>query len=89
MIKHLTAIGLVMAALVKAAGAVVTNPGSVAVDAGSRRNCDTDRMVCGPDRCVWRSGWRSHVPAWAVWGPPRLPGCYYERQRHGWVEVCV
>jgi hypothetical protein len=89
MIKHLITIGLVMAALLAAAGAVVTNTGSVPAMGEAAGIATPIAWVCGPHRCVWRPGWRGHVPAWAVWGPPRLPGCYYQRRRHGWIEVCL
>jgi hypothetical protein len=89
MIKHLVAMGLLMAALLRPAGAVVSNPGSVPSIPEAAGIAAPVAWVCGPHRCVWRPGWRGRVPAWAMWGPPRLPSCYYERRRRGWVEVCV
>ena len=71
------------------ANAVVSGPetGAVAVDFPTLATAVA--WVCGPYRCHWRPRWHGPVPAWAVWGPPRFPGCYYEKRRHAWVEVCV
>jgi hypothetical protein len=70
------------------ANAVVLGPGAAAaVDIPTMTT--SVAWVCGPYRCHWRPGRRGPVPAWAVWGPPRFPGCYYEKRRHAWVEVCV
>ncbi len=71
------------------ANAVVLGPGATATAADIPRMTTSVAWVCGPYRCHWRPGWRGRVPPWAVWGPPRFPGCYYEKRRHAWVEVCV
>jgi hypothetical protein len=71
------------------ANAVVAGPGVGAAIAGIPETTTPVRWVCGPYRCRWRAGWRGPVRPWAVWGPPRFPGCYYEKRRGAWIEVCV
>jgi hypothetical protein len=69
--------------------AMVLAPGVPAAIVGMPKTTTSVAWVCGPHRCHWRPGWHGPVPAWAVWGPPRFPSCYYEKRRHAWVEVCV
>ena len=76
-------------AVLSPADAAVSGPGAAAALVGTSDSTTTVAWFCGPRRCVWRPGWRGVVPRWAIWGPPRLPGCFYERRRIGWVEVCV
>jgi curli biogenesis system outer membrane secretion channel CsgG len=72
------------------ANAVVLGPAAAAAAAVDLPSVTTSvAWVCGRYRCHWEPRWRGPVPGWAVWGPPRLPGCYYEKRRHAWVEVCV
>jgi hypothetical protein len=88
MVKSSIAAGLLMAALLSPANAAVSGPVTAGV-IGTRDMAIPAAWVCGPRRCVWRPGWRGFVPRFAIWGPPRLPGCFYEKRRRGWVEVCV
>jgi hypothetical protein len=57
-----------------------------------KRSCFSRLTAVSAVACEGRrggsSGWRGPVPR-AVWGPPRFPGCYYEKRRHAWVEACV
>jgi len=72
-----------------ASSAGASGPGVGAAIAGIPETTTPVRWVCGPYRCRWRAGWRGPVRPWAVWGPPRFPGCYYEKRRGAWIEVCV
>jgi hypothetical protein len=75
---------LVAAAFSSPVYAVVADP---SLTIGERESATQVRWVCGPIRCVWRPG-RGFVPRFAIWGPPRLPGCFYEKRRRVWVEIC-
>jgi hypothetical protein len=89
MLKSSLAVGLLTAALLSPANAAVSGPGTAAATAGILDMATPAAWVCGPRRCVWRPRWRGFVPRFAIWGPPRLPGCFYEKRRRVWVEVCV
>jgi hypothetical protein len=90
MLKSLAITGIVVAAVWVPASAAVWRPQGV----GTMTETETSdsatpvAWVCGPRRCVWRPGWRGFVPRWVIWGPPHIVGCFYERRRRGWVEVC-
>jgi hypothetical protein len=71
------------------ADAMVLGPGTASAAVDIPTLTTSVAWVCGRYRCHWEPGWRGSVPRWAVWGPPRFPGCYYEKRRHAWVEVCV
>jgi hypothetical protein len=90
MLKSSVVIGSIvvgmMMLLVSSSHAVVSGP--QAATATTTAPATSIAWVCGPRRCVWRPGWHGFVPRWAVWGPPRLPGCFYEKRPIGWVEVC-
>jgi hypothetical protein len=86
--KTLTLAGIVLSISLSNGSAAVVSPQAAAVMADVPEAAESVAWVCGPRRCVWRPGWRGVVPRWAVWGPPRLPGCFYERRSVGWVEVC-
>jgi hypothetical protein len=64
------------------ANAVVVAPGAAAAAVNVSTMTTSVAWVCGPYRCHWRPGWHGPVPRWAVWGPPRFPGCYYEKRWH-------
>jgi hypothetical protein len=89
MVRSSILAGLVAVAVLSPAHAAVSGPGSAAAIAGASDPVTTTvAWVCGPFRCVWRPGWRGVVPRFAIWGPPRIPGCFYERRRGHWVEIC-
>jgi hypothetical protein len=49
------------------------------------------RWVCGPYRCEWQplAIFAPEPPRHTrAWRQPRTPGCYYERRRGRWREVC-
>jgi hypothetical protein len=89
MLKISIAAGLLATSFAYPAGAVVLGPETASALAGNATSAIQVAWVCGPRRCVWRPGWRGPVPRFAIWGPPRLPGCVYELRRRAWVEICV
>jgi hypothetical protein len=86
--KTLTLAGIVLTISLGNGSAAVVAPQAAAVVADVPEAAISVAWVCGPRRCVWRPGWHGVVPRFAVWGPPRVLGCFYERRRVGWVEVC-
>ena len=47
------------------------------------------RWVCNGYRCEWHAWYPGEEPRHArAWGVPRTPGCYRERRRGHWREVC-
>jgi hypothetical protein len=45
--------------------------------------------VCGPTRCDWQPWLPLHQHSWArSWSAPRSPGCFWEKRRGRWREVC-
>ena len=88
MLKSSLIAGMLIAASLSPASAVVSGPQSSKAITEAADGATPVVWRCGPFRCVWRPGWRGVVPRWAVWGPPRLPGCFYEKRRRGWIEIC-
>jgi hypothetical protein len=88
MLKSLAIAGIFVVALSAAASAAVSGPQGVGTMTETSDGGSPVAWMCGPRRCVWRPGWRGVVPRWAVWGPPRIVGCFYERRRRLWIEVC-
>ena len=88
MLKNSVMAGILMAALSSPANAAVSGPQGARLMTETSDSAVPIAWVCGPRRCVWRPGWRGFVPRWVVWGPPRLPGCFYERRRRVWIEIC-
>jgi hypothetical protein len=86
--KTLTLAGIALTISLSNGSAAVVSPQAAAVMADIPKMAESVAWVCGPHRCAWRPGWRGFVPRWAIWGPPRLPGCFYERRRFRWVEIC-
>jgi hypothetical protein len=93
-LKHSTKFGfaafLLMAGL-QANGAHAAFNGSAIAAAAAEQAAVVDpvRWVCIGNRCDWRPGHPGRPHPWALtWAPPRLVGCYYERVRRVWVEVC-
>jgi hypothetical protein len=83
MLKNSMIVGVLMLALSSSADAALLGASTLMPESATKV-----AWVCGPFRCVWRPGWHGVVPAFAVWGPPRLLGCFYERRHHHWDEVC-
>jgi hypothetical protein len=87
---------LVLVSAVALAGAIshraeafVAAPASVFSNGGEQDVLKV-RWVCGDTRCYWQP-WNVFHPghSWARnWQPPRNPGCYWEKQRGRWTEVC-
>jgi len=47
------------------------------------------RWVCTRYRCVWDPFVPGPAHPWARrWGPPRHPGCWWERRRGRWILIC-
>src|ERR1700710_442540 len=89
MLKSSIVVGILTVALLSPGNAAVSGPRAATAITGIFESATPITWVCGPRRCVWRPRWHGFVPRWAVvWGPPRLPGCFYERRPIGWVEVC-
>ena len=93
MVKHALKLGFAALTLViclQAGGAQAAFNGSVLATAVKEQatQVDTVRWVCGEYKCFWKPGARGPLHPWAVWGPPRLASCYYEKIRGVWVEVC-
>jgi hypothetical protein len=88
MLKNSIMIGALILALSGPATAALLGPQGAKPMTVISENATRVAWVCGPLRCVWRPGWHGVVPAFAIWGPPRLPGCVYERHHHHWVEIC-
>ena len=82
------ATAMVGGAAVDRANAVVGAP--VAQAATGDAMIQTVRWVCSATRCVWEP-WPHFTPrhSWAMnWQPPKSPGCFYEKRRGRWREVC-
>lgn len=90
MLKSPVIAGILVAALLGPANAAVSGPqgAGTITETETSESATKVAWVCGPRRCVWRPRWRGFVPRWAIWGPPRVVGCFYERRRRGWVEIC-
>jgi hypothetical protein len=89
MFKNFAFVALLTAALLSPADAVVSGPQGSSSMIGVFDGATEVAWVCGPRRCVWRPGWRVGLaPRLVIWGPPRLPGCFYEKRGRVWIEVC-
>jgi hypothetical protein len=88
MLKSSLIAGMLIAASLSPASALTSGPQAAKAITEAVDGATPVVWRCGPFRCVWRPGWRGVVPRWAVWGPPRLPGCFYEKRRRVWVEIC-
>jgi hypothetical protein len=94
MMKQTIAIGLLAGALcigaqLTPAAAAVSTPGVAPATAGFGDLTTEARWVCVGNRCEWRPGHRGRPHRWARgWAEPRRPGCFYERRRGRWAEVC-
>jgi hypothetical protein len=94
MLKSAIAVGLLagalsIGALSAPASAMVSTPGAAPATAGFGDLTTDVRWKCGPRRCYWTPGWRGRAHPWASgWGEPRRSGCFYEKRRGRWVEVC-
>jgi hypothetical protein len=89
MLKNSVFISLLTAALLSPANAVVSGPQGSSSMIGVFEGATQIAWVCGPLRCVWKPGWRLGLaPRFVVWGPPRLPGCFYEKRGRVWIEIC-
>jgi hypothetical protein len=92
-LKKVLMCALVLGALVfgaktdTAQAAIVAAPQSVRLAAETLAPIDV-RWVCTASRCTWRPGYVGPMHPWAVWGPPRRPGCYYVKRNGRWFEVC-
>ena len=69
MLKNSMIVGVLMLALSSSADAALLGASTLMPESATKV-----AWVCGPFRCVWRPGWHGVVPAFAVWGPPRLLG---------------
>jgi hypothetical protein len=88
MLKIAATAGILITVLLSPAGAAMSGPQGRETMTEAVDGASPVAWVCGPRRCSWRPGWRGFVPAFAVWGPPRVVGCVYELRRRGWIEVC-
>jgi hypothetical protein len=80
---------MVGGAAVNRAQAVVAGPATASAEVNGEETILNIAWICGPSRCDWHP----FVPVvhhefarnWAV---PRTPGCYREKRRGHWREVC-
>jgi len=81
---------LLSGATVNRAHAVVSGPATVSDEFTGDQNVLQARWVCSETRCDWQP-WNVFAPAhpWAShWRAPPSPGCYYEKRRRGWRQIC-
>ncbi len=92
MSRTLLRIGLIAAALLVGSQTIPASAGvPVTADpvAKGANAVETINWLCGPFRCIWTPGYAGWIPPRAaVWGPPRLPECFWRRTWRGWVHIC-
>jgi hypothetical protein len=77
-------------ALVNRAEATVLGPATIAPESRVDESMLQAKWVCGESRCDWQP-WNVFHPGHDFargWREPRTPGCFRERRRGGWREVC-
>lgn len=82
---------VVAGAAVNRAEAVVAGPATIDSAIMTDDTILNARWVCGPSRCEWHAWgtWGGPQHSWArSWGAPRTFGCYWEKRRGRWREVC-
>src|SRR3954470_353684 len=89
-VKHSIKMGFAAISLViglQAGGAQAAFNGAALASAAAEQatQIESVRWACGEYKCFWKPGHRGPHHAWAVWGAPRLPGCYYEKIRGAWL----
>ena len=84
-----------LAAVVASGVAVYRADASVAASTKALTTFSSDdsiidaRWVCGASRCDWHAWVPGEQHRWSSnWGPPRNPGCYWEKRRGRWRQVC-
>ena len=88
-------IAIALLATVMVGGGTAVNRAEAAAAAPVNTAITTDetildaRWVCGPTRCEWRAWSPGPQHRWASgWGPPRNPGCHWEKRRGRWRQIC-
>lgn len=77
-------------AAVNRAQAMVAGPATVAPESRGDENVIQVKWVCGDSRCDWQP-WNVFHPGHDFarsWPQPRAVGCYREKHRGRWREVC-
>ena len=74
---------------VNRANAVVASPAAAPVEDTGDETVLNAAWVCGPSRCDWHP-WLPLVRHDIArnWNVPRTPGCFREKRRGRWREVC-
>ena len=74
---------------VNRAHAVVASPAAALAEIAGDETTQNVAWVCGPSRCEWHPFLPGIHHTWARnWNTPRTPGCYWEKRRGRWREIC-
>ncbi len=80
---------MVSAATVNRADASVAGPAKGLATFAPDELITQARWVCNAYRCEWHAFLPGEVHPWSSrWGAPRTPGCFWEKRRGRWRQVC-